>query len=172
VEGKFLRFVKRNNYEFVERTRGDGIVIILAVTDQNELIFIEQYREPVQTTVIEFPAGLINDQKSKKRETFKAAAKRELLEEAGYTAKRIQGIFEGPVSSGLANDMSIICKALDIKKVTAGGGDHTESIEVHKVKLSKTDQWLSAKIKKGILIDPKVYACLYFLKQHKTFKIR
>ena len=45
-----------------------------------------------------------------------------------------------------------------------GGGDETESIIVHEVSLQEVDLWLYEMEKKGYLVDPKVYAGLYFLK--------
>ena len=49
-------------------------------------------------------------------------------------------------------------------KKGAGGGDKTESIKVHEVPLKEADLWLYEMEKKGLLVDPKVYVGLYFLK--------
>jgi len=161
--GKFIRMMTRAGWEYVERTNCTGVVIILAMTAAKRIIFIEQYRIPVNRKVIEFPAGLVNDIKPKSRESFRTAAKRELLEETGYQSEKIELIVEGPMSSGLSADRVIVCRASGLVKVSAGGGDDTESISVHEVPLNRAEQWLEAMRKNGRLVDPKVYMGLYFL---------
>ena len=163
AEGKFLRLIERGSWEFVERTNCSGIVIILALTKERKIIFIEQYRVPVDKKVIEFPAGLIDDLAPlRAKETFVRAAKRELLEETGYSARTIRKITQGPVSGGLCADQAIICQALGLRKISEGGGDPTEAIIVHEVPLEKATSWLNKMRKKGCLVDPKVYMGLYF----------
>ena len=165
-EGKFIRFMKRYDWEYVERNNCTGIVIIIARTEDHKVILTEQYRIPVRKNVIEFPAGLVNDLNSKIREALPAAAKRELLEETGYQARRMVKITEGPVSGGFTSDIVTIFKAQGLKKVASGGGDPTETIVVHEVDINKIDSWLNQKRKKGCLVDPKIYAGLYFLKKY------
>jgi len=72
-KGKFLSYIDKGGWEYIERNNCDGIVIILAMTDDNKVIFIEQYRPPVAKSVIEFPAGLVNDSMvsgAKRKETL------------------------------------------------------------------------------------------------------
>ena len=57
-EGDFLRMVREGEWEYIERNSCRGIVIILAMTDDQRVILVEQYRQPVHKRVIEFPAGL------------------------------------------------------------------------------------------------------------------
>ena len=61
AEGKFVRFVKCGHWEYFERNNCGGMVIILAMTKKQEVLFVEQYRPPVDNVVIEFPAGLVKD---------------------------------------------------------------------------------------------------------------
>jgi ADP-ribose pyrophosphatase len=70
----------------------------------------------------------------------------------------------GPVSSGVSSEIITFYKAVDVVKKGAGGGDATESIKVHEVPLREVDLWLYEMGKKGFLVDPKIYAGLYFLK--------
>jgi len=51
--------------------------------------------------------------------------------------------------------------------VHAGGGVGHENITVHEVPLSEVHDWLAAKASEGLLIEPKVYAGLYFIPQLK-----
>ena len=80
-EGKFLRLLSRNNWEYVDRKNISGIVVIAALTDEDKLILVEQFRIPVNATVIELPAGLAGDKPDERDEVFEQAARRELIEE-------------------------------------------------------------------------------------------
>ncbi len=163
-EGKFVRLVDENSWEYVQRVNATGIVIILAMNQKKEVILTEQYRVPVGRHVIEFPAGLVNDLELRKKETLKAAAFRELLEETGYEAKKMTHVLTGPVNTGLSGDTVTFFQAGGkLVKRHEGGGDDTESILVHEVPMKRIGAWLRRMEKRGKLIDPKVYAGLYFL---------
>ena len=56
-QGKFLRLVRVNGWEYAERTRASGIVVIVPFTEDGQLVFVEQFRPPVNSNCIEFPAG-------------------------------------------------------------------------------------------------------------------
>ncbi len=165
-EGRYIRLLRQGEWEFVCRKNCTGIVIILAMTEEQNVLFVEQYRLPVAKNVIEFPAGLVNDLNLKKKETILNAARRELWEETGYRARRIVKVMDGPSSGGSSSDIITIVMAKGLKKVSAGGGDETEAITVHEIPLDKADPWLAQKRKTGCLIDPKIYAGLYFLKKY------
>lgn len=173
-EGSFLRFVKRGEWEYVERNNCTGIVIIIAMTEDRKVLLIEQFRPPVNANVIEFPAGLVGDHPPKEGETVNAelmeeAAIRELFEETGYDAGRMECLLDGPVNGGSSSNLVRLFRAHDLKKVGAGGGDETESIIVHEIPIDNVNQWILEMSSQGKLIEPKVYAGLYFLKEyHKS----
>ena len=79
ASGRFLRFVQRDGWEFVTRSNASGVVAIIALTDDDELILIEQHRPPLGRTVIEIPAGLVGDDAEKTGEADLEAARREFL---------------------------------------------------------------------------------------------
>jgi len=162
--GKFLRFCRKGQWEYVQRNNCSAIVIIAAMTEDDRVLFVEQYRPPVDRIVIEFPAGLANDHGRKKKESSLSAAKRELLEETGYRAEKWVKILEGPVSSGSSADLVTLFLAQNARKITKGGGDDLESIIVHAVSIKNVDQWLAKMKRKGCLIEPKIYTGLYFLR--------
>ena len=164
-EGKFVRLICEGTWEFIERRNATGIVIILAVTEEGKVLFTEQHRVPVGERVIEFPAGLVNDHGSENHETLETAAMRELLEETGYMAEKVVPIFSGPANAGWSRDMISIFKAVGLKKTGKGGGDETECITVHEVPLKQVPGWLHRMRAKGMFVDPKVYAGLYFLEK-------
>ena len=166
-EGRYIRFVQHKNWEYVERTNCKGVVIIVAVTDDNKILFVEQYRPPVGKNVIELPAGLVNDEWEYRGESLLSAAKRELVEETGYKAKRMVKLVEGPVSGGLTSDMVTIVRALGLTKVAKGGGTGIERLVTHEVPLQTVRGWLKRKERQGCLIEPKIFAGLYFITNEK-----
>ncbi len=166
-EGKYKRLVSKGDWEFVERVNCCGIVAVLPVTDEGKIIFVEQHRIPVGKNVIEFPAGLADGAGGNSDESLEEAAKRELLEETGYSAEKMILCGEGPISGSSSSDIMTIFRAAGLKKVAAGGGDHTESIVVHEIDFVNVDDWLDQKQKEGILVDSKVYAGLYILSKNR-----
>lgn len=166
-EGKFLKLVHYQGWEFVKRTDCTGIVVIVPVTDRGEVVLVEQFRIPINKRVIELPAGLVGDKKSSRRESMAVAAKRELLEETGFRAGKITFLMEGPVSSGMSGQQISFYLASQLKKVGPGGGDETEDIQTHVIPLSKIPSWIRSMQKKGRLVDPKIFAGLYFVQSAK-----
>lgn len=163
AEGKHLRFVRRGAWEYVERQKICGIVGIIAVTDDNKLILVEQYRPPVQKRVVELPAGLAGDQHPGGQEDLAAAAARELFEETGYQARSLTLLTEGVVSAGVSSEVIAVFRASGLVRSGEGGGDQHEDIAVHAVPLAGIPEWLDQKRRDGALIDLKVYAGLNFL---------
>ena len=162
AEGKHLRLVRRVGWEFAERTKVSGVVVIVARTDADELVLIEQLRPVIGKRIIELPAGLAGDSAATSDEPLKNAVKRELFEETGYEAKRIELLTEGPSSAGLTNEILSFFLATGLTRTGDGGGDEAEDIRVHVVPLAETGAWLAAQHKRGKMIDPKVWAGLYF----------
>ncbi len=163
-KGRFLAMFERGGWEYVDRVGASGVVVILAVTDANELVLVEQHRVPVGASVIELPAGLAGDLPDARDEDFREAARRELLEETGYEAENIEFLCEGPPSAGLTSEIQTLLRATGIRKTGPGGGDESEDITVHTIALDQLDDWLSRAMQRGCLIDPKIYAGLYFLR--------
>ena len=159
-QGRFVRLVCRNTWEYVDRHNVKGIVVIVAVTRDGKLVLADQYREPVQSRVLELPAGLVGDKGE--NESLVTAAKRELHEETGYEAKRMIFLCEGPPSVGLSTERVTFYWAVNPQKTGPGGGDEHEDIVIHEAPLAGIEKWLARKRKQGILVDPKVYAGLYF----------
>jgi ADP-ribose pyrophosphatase len=160
--GRFLELKRRGAWEYVERTGSTGVVAVLALTDDGAILLTEQFRPPVDARVIEVPAGLAGDIDGQEQEPLEAAARRELLEEAGYEAGDMQPLVAGPTSSGLTSEIISIFLARSLRRVSEGGGDHTEDITVHEVPLAEAREFLLARMTEGVLVDPKVWAALYF----------
>lgn len=163
AEGRFIRLVREGHWEYAQRTNASGVVVILALTPANEVLFVEQYRVPVGARVIEMPAGLAGDIAGAEDEALAIAAARELEEETGWRPGRVEVLVSGPVSAGMTSEVLTFFRALDLIQVSDGGGDESEDIVVHAVPLAEVRQWLAQKNADGVLADPKVYAGLYFL---------
>lgn len=160
-EGKFLRVIKRNGWEFVERKKVTGIVGIIALTDDDKLVLIKQYREPLQKVVIEAPAGLVGDIDS--QESVETAARRELLEETGYHTNKLEVIGTFPVSPGLSTEQLTYVIATELEKREEGGGDSTENIEVFELPISIATSHLIEIAKSGKeLVDAKLFSAILF----------
>ena len=164
--GRWLRLLKRGRWEYAERTNPAGAVIIIALTPENCLLFVEQWREAIRSRSIEMPAGLVGDLDDA-TESATAAAARELTEETGYRAGRVELLMAGPSSAGMSNEIIAFVRAHDLVRVSTGGGDATEDIIVHEIPLAEAAAWLLRKSHEGYSIDPKLFAGLYFI-EHPT----
>ncbi len=165
AETKHLRLLRRGKWSFVQRRNVSGVVTILALTDDHNVVFVEQYRGPVDCYVIEFPSGLSGDLPGQADEEPETAARRELLEETGYEAETLQQVFSGPTSAGLTDETATIFLAKGLKKVAMGGGADDEQIKTHEVPLDQVEPWLESKRNDGYLVGARVYAGLYFLRR-------
>ena len=165
--GKFLALVKDGHWEFADRVNATGAAIIIAVTTEQKVLLVEQYRTPVHARTIELPAGIIGDEPGSTNESIAEAARRELLEETGYTAEHIEAVTTGPSCSGITSERLTLFRALGLRRVGKGGGVANENIQVHEIPLTEIVGWLATKAKTGVLIDPKVYAGLFFISQTK-----
>ncbi len=164
-QGRFLTLLRRNRWEYVERPNVVDVVVLIAVTPDGKAVFVEQYREPVHSATIEWPAGLVGDEEGHDGEDLLAAANRELEEESGFRARKLHVIEKGPSSAGMTSEIVTFLRASELEKVGDGGGVPGENIRVHLVPLGGVDAWLTARVEQGLLIDPKVYAGLHLLQR-------
>ena len=162
-EGEWLRMVRRGHWESCERTHGrDGLaVLVIAVTPDDEVLFVDQFRVPLGARTIEMPAGLVGDDDGD--DTLESAARRELIEETGWDAARIDVLLIGPTSSGMSNERIAFARALDLTKVGDGGGVNDEDIVVHAVPRSQAPAWLMQKHREGYELDLKLWAGLWMI---------
>ena len=159
--GRFLGLTELNGWEYAFRTNASGVVVLVPVTDARELVLVEQYRTPVQSRVMELPAGLVGDH-GDFEEDFKTAAQRELLEETGFSATSLDELLTSPSTPGMSDEIITIYYASGLERVGPGGGDANEDITVHLVPLDNAPQWLEAKRAEGIMLDPKIFAGLFW----------
>ena len=162
--GCYLSLLERDGWEFVSRSNASGVVKLVAVTPESEIVLVEQYRKPVDAAVIELPAGLVGDH-GNPEETLFEAARRELEEETGYAAEHLDLLMTCPSSAGISDEVVSFVLATGLRRVGPGGGDDSESIEVLRVPLAQAGDWLAAQLAAGRLLDARIYAALYWLQR-------
>ncbi|WP_066097725.1 NUDIX hydrolase [Xanthomonas massiliensis] len=161
-EGKYQRMLVRGTWEYTERTNpGSVAAIIIAVTPEDRIVFVEQFRIPLQARTIEMPAGLVGDIHA--GESIEQSAIRELEEETGWTAEHAEVLVVGPVSSGASRERAAMVRVTGLRKVGPGGGDASEDITVHEIPRAQAPAWLMEMGRRGYQLDPKLWAGLWMI---------
>ena len=160
--GRHLTFLDLDGWEYVRRPGITGIAILVAVTPEGAILLVEQRRPAVGARVVELPAGLCGDDPAHPGEPLEEAARRELLEETGWEAERVERLTAGPPSAGVSSEIVTFFRAWGLARRGSGGGVAGESITVHEVPLDAAPAWLHAREAAGTLVDPKVWAGIYF----------
>jgi ADP-ribose pyrophosphatase len=162
AEGRYLHLIDAG-WEYVTRPGVTGVVVLVAVTPERELVLVEQYRPAVRRKCIELPAGLVGDVAGQETETLASAAHRELIEETGFAAREMVQLAEGPIAVGVSDEIVTFFEARGLTRVGEGGGDDTEDIAVHVVPLARIPEFLAGRRAEGCHVDPKIFAGLYLL---------
>jgi ADP-ribose pyrophosphatase len=158
-QGKYIVAKTRGRWEYVGRSRNIRAAVILAVEDGHVLL-VEQYRVPLGRNSLELPAGLIGDGDDAHDEDDLAAAGRELEEETGYRAARLETIGHFYSSPGMVSESFTLVRANGLAKVSDGGGTESENIIVHRVALADLADFIAAKREDGCGIDVRMLLLL------------
>jgi 8-oxo-dGTP pyrophosphatase MutT (NUDIX family) len=147
-------------WEAIERVGIGGIVVMVAVTPSDTVLLEKQFRPPLGRDVIELPAGLVDP-----GESMEAAARRELIEETGWSANELRFLAEGPMSTGASTEIirTFLCTGLE--HVGKSGGDDNEIIEVIEVPLDDVGAYLNSVRSQGVLVDLKVFGLVELARQ-------
>lgn len=167
-QGRHITLFARHGWEFVSRNTRRPAVGIVAITDDERIVLVEQYRPPVGRRVVELPAGLAGDIAGHEGESLLLAAQRELLEETGYSASRWTELGVGYSSPGLTDESIVLFLAEGLQRREAGGGDGTESITIHEPLLSGVAQWLATH---GAAVDLKLWAGLFAAQEVRRARV-
>lgn len=158
-EGKFVRAMKRGRWEYVSRARNVNAVVIVA-EDDGKLILIDQFRVPAGMRCVELPAGLVGDEDP--HATVEETAIKELEEETGYTAERVEVLGEFLSSPGLVAESFTLVRAHKLRKIGPGGGTEHEDINVHLVARRDVPNFIEQKRAEGCCIDVKLLLFMGF----------
>jgi ADP-ribose pyrophosphatase len=158
-EGKFVRALKRGRWEYVSRTGSVNAVVILAETE-GKVVLIDQYRVPVGKRCLELPAGLVGDEDPDA--TVSGTAIKELEEETGYSAERIELLGDFQSSPGMLSESFTLVRAHGLRKVGEGGGTEHEDINVHLVSREDIPAFVEARRVEGMAIDVKLLVFMKF----------
>lgn len=153
AQGKFVRLARRGQWEYAGRVGGMGAVVVIAEHD-GKVILVEQPRVPPDCRCIELPAGLVGD--TDPNATVESTAIKELEEETGYTADRVQVLGNFYASPGMVSESFTLVRAHGVRRIGDGGGDEHEDIVVHLVGRPDIPNFLEQKRAEGYGIDVKL----------------
>jgi ADP-ribose pyrophosphatase len=160
-EGKILTLkvdtveLPNKRYSKREIVLHNPAVAIVAATEDGEIVMIKQYRKAVDDLIYEIPAGLIEY-----GENPKDAALRELEEETGYRAGKIEYLSEFYTSPGFCNEKIHVFLATQLEQV-GQNLDDGEDIEYFNVKLEEAIKM----IKLGDIVDAKTISSILLYKE-------
>lgn len=156
--GRYIAAHVEGTWEYVTRTHGIGAAVILAIDAARHVLLVEQYRVPLHARCLELPAGLVGDGAAD--EAPAASAARELEEETGWRAGRLESLGRFASSPGMVGETFELFRAHDLTQVGPGGGVDGEDIIVHRVALADLPAFVAARRAAGCRIDVKLMALL------------
>lgn len=135
-----------------------GAVGVIALTQEGKLLLVEQYRKPIERTLIEIPAGKIDE-----GETLERCALRELEEETGYRAASVQHVQSFVTSPGFADEVIHIYVATDVERVDDPlRADEDEFVTLHEVTIEEACRFME----EGRIYDAKTIFALLYVQRH------
>jgi ADP-ribose pyrophosphatase len=144
---------KYSKREIVEHP---GAVGIVPITDDGCMILVKQYRKSVEKFLLEIPAGKIEV-----NEEPKETGLRELAEETGYKANKMEYLFEFYTSPGFSNEKIYLFLATDLEE----GEVKPESDEYIKVEKYKIEELVDMVIR-GEINDGKTIVAIFYAQKY------
>jgi len=129
----------------------NGAVAVLAVTQENKIVLVRQYRKPMDRFLLEIPAGKLEGD-----EDPASCAERELIEETGFKAKEMELIASFYTSPGFSDELVYLYRA---RGLVAGEArpDEDEFVEVKYLTLPEAKK----SIETGEIKDAKTIMAIY-----------
>lgn len=129
----------------------NGAVAVLAITDEDQIVLVRQYRKPMDRILLEVPAGKLEGD-----EDPKSCAERELVEETGFKAKEMDQIASFYTSPGFSDELVHLYRG---KGLTAGDAqpDEDEFVEVLYLSLPEAKKYIET----GEIKDAKTIMAIY-----------
>ena len=149
-----------NGESYREIIEHNGGALVAALTDENKLVMVKQYRKPAGRIMLEVPAG-----KRDGSESGEEVARRELKEETGYSAKEIVPLGSLYTSPGYSEEVLDMYLAMGLTKGETDFDDN-EAIDIEEYPIDE----LVEMIMKGTIQDGKTQ--LIILKVMEYLKAR
>lgn len=131
----------------------NGGAVAVPVTAEGKIVFVKQFRYPLQDWLIELPAGKLN-----KGEDPAVCASRELTEETGYTAGKISRLGTICTTPGFCTEMLHIYLAEELRP-----GAHNREEGEHGMEMLELDRAeIEEMVRDGKIFDGKTLSGLYF----------
>ncbi|MFD2525300.1 NUDIX hydrolase [Flavihumibacter stibioxidans] len=128
----------------------------LAVTADNKVLMVRQYRHPINDVIMELPGGFVDP-----GEDFPTAMKRELLEETGYSFEKVEWVGRVAANPGVLNNFTELFLATGGIKTQDQELDHNEEIEVVEITMDELQQM----IMKQEMVQALHLSCVFFALQ-------
>jgi ADP-ribose pyrophosphatase len=139
-----------------------GAVAVLAVTNEERIVLVEQYRKALERTIVEIPAG-----KLEKGEKPEVCAARELEEETGYACSKMEWLISFYTSPGFADELVHVYVATGLqKKEDAAETDEDEFVNLMEVTLEEALEL----IKEQKIYDAKTAFAVQYLQMQKALE--
>lgn len=123
-----------------------GGAVVIAITDENKIIMVRQFRYPFQQWVLELPAGKLDE-----GENPQLCASRELTEETGYRAEKITKLGHIYTTPGFCNEILHIYLAENLIPGEHAREEGEEGMEVFEFTIEE----IKNMIRKGEIVDAK-----------------
>lgn len=122
-------------------------VCAVAITEENEVIMVRQYRHPVKETLLEIPGGFIDE-----GETPEEAMRRELKEETGYEFSSVINVGRIAANPGVLDNFTYLFLAKGGIKTGEQNLDQNEELHVEKISITEL---------KNLLLENKMMQALH-----------
>jgi ADP-ribose pyrophosphatase len=148
--------VRRLNFE-----RGDSVAALIFKPETRRIVLVNQFKYPTYQKgpgwITETMAGMVDD-----GEDSETAVRREILEETGYSPRRLEHISTFYLSPGGTSERIILYYAeVDDEKTSAGGGLAEEGEDIVNVELSVEDAL--AQVSSGEIADAKTIIAILWI---------
>lgn len=153
--GRHVEVRDRDGWEYAARA-GDRTAVVVLALDDGHVLLVEQHRRPLGARCLELPAGLVGDEEA--GEPDETAAARELEEETGWRAGRLEPLGRFASAPGLASETFTLWRAMELERVGKGGGVAGEDIAVHRVPLDGLTAFIAERRAAGVVIDARLLA--------------
>ncbi|GAB2573953.1 NUDIX hydrolase [Gracilibacillus alcaliphilus] len=139
-----------------EIVKHPGAVAIIPVTGDDKIVFVKQYRKPLEKTLVEIPAGKLEE-----GEAPEMTAIRELEEETGYTTNQLKLIQSFYTSPGFADELVHLYFTNDLQRLdTPKLLDEDEFVEIMELTLEEAEKLMENQE----IHDAKTVYAIFYLK--------